>query len=740
MIKYEIEGKIVEAEGELSEAEIDEIGAQIRGSSAPVRGEAPAQEPGLISKTMQAVQGALPGGQEAIQPLDIKGSNGAMAGFNAAIQSLRNPGRISATTSANAENAGGTMAEELGKRGVSPWIAAPAGFVTSIVTDPMSYTGMGAKAAPKLDKATQNLVKQADNFGLTLTPGEIKQSKPLLLLERALENTPGGAKVLAPLRQKRMEQLVKLRDSLVAEGGEPQAIEKIGLEIQDLASKTVKMQEGIQKAGSAKLAEQGAKQLGVSQEAPEVLASKTLEAIKKASQEEQGRVSAVFNELEAILPPGQKVYPKNTIELANKMKSQLQKAAPSLRNDRLLSILNDFTPPVDDVGQAGGKALTLSWQQLKANREALTQMINSADGAAAFGVKGGGGIDSGVLKQLKSALSTDMEELATRMGGEVSETYNLARTMHGAFKDRFNNDVIRSVIKTADQRPEKFMQTVFAPGRTTEIKNVRQIIGEKRFGALKDRFTATLFGLDNPAAQFNPSALRQQIRHYKPNMLKEVYGPQAYDEMVRLAEVVEKTGTLPINNTFARSVIARSPEKVMNFIVQPNNTQNIVKAKALLGEERWNSSVSSWLDQNILAKSPEATVNPKQFTDLIYKYGEPVLEATFGKAQAGKLKQLGAVLRLVERGEAISVNKSQTAGVSGMMGLLTHPISALFKLAGSTIVAKAYTSPKAVDLMIRGYAAIPGSQTALATAKQLAVILGVQGYQEYVEAGSPLPR
>lgn len=724
-MKYEINGHVVEADAELSEAEIDEIAAGLPAASTGSMGQ--------VAST--AIEAALPSASYN-EPLKPTSSNPAMAAAQAAMQTFRDPTRIQASISGGAEQLGNLTAERMGQAGVNPYLSAATGLGVSMASDPSSYIGGGmGKVGGKLDDAAAALVKAGKQQGLDLTIGELRQSKPLLLLERALENTPGGSKVLAPLRQKRMEQLVKLRDSLVAQGGEPQAIEKVGLEIQDLASKVIKTQENIQQAGASKLLSEGANKLGVSQEAPEVLASKALEAIKKSSKDEADRVSAAFSELEDILPQGLKIYPKETVTLAARLKSQLKAAAPSLRNDKLLDLLNDFTPMTDDVGMKGGTALTLSWEQMKASREALTQLINSADGAAAFGVKGGGSVDSAVLKQLKSSLSKDMESMAVSMGGEVSEKYALARAMHGEFKQRFNNDVIRSVIKTADQHPDRFMQTVFAPGRTTEIKNVRQIIGAERFKGLQDRFTSTLFGLDNPAQSFNPAALRQNIARYKPNMLKEVYGEKSYNDMVRLAETVERTGSLPIDNAFGRSLLARSPEKVMNFIIQPNSTQNIVRAKMLVGQEKWNQAVGSWLDSNILAKNPEAAVNPKQFVDLVYKFGEPTLEAVFGKPQTAKLKQLGGVMRLIQRGEEISVNRSQTAGVGGMMELLTHPVTAVLKMAGSTAIAKAYTSPTTVDFMIRGLSALPKTQTALTAARNLGLALGIQAYQQTV----PLP-
>ncbi len=726
-MKYEINGRVVEAESELSEAEIDEIASSF-GDSAPTPTPTPTQQLAqpvtMKDKFLSMAKKAAPAAARAVAPMLPMNPVAQVYDTMHTAQALGAPG----------EMAGGAVAEKLGEKGVNPFVAGAAGMVTQFAADPTTWMSAGLpKVAGQLDNASAALVKQAEQFGLKLTPGELKSSKPLLLLERALENTPGGSAILKQFRETRVQQLTKLRDSLIADGAEPKAIERVGLELQDIAGKLIKLQEGARDAGASKLLSEGANKLGVSQEAPEILAKKSLEAIRAASQDESAKVSKAFEELSDIMPATALDIPANTVAAAKALLKNQKNVAPSLRSGRLQSIINDFIPKYEPGLVPEGQTLPearLSWGQLKANREALTSLINEMDGAAAFGVKGAGTADVAALKQLKGAMSKDMEAMAEKVGGEVSEKYALARAMHGSFKDTFNNDVIRSVIKIADQRPDKFMQTVFAPGRTTEIKNVRRIIGEQRFNGLKERFTATLFGLDNPASAFNPATLRQQITRYKPNMLKEVYGEGAFDAMVKLADDVEKTGTMPIDNVFARSLLQQRPQKVMDYVIQPNNTVNIMKAKTLLGGKAWDDAMASWMDAGVLAKNPDAVVNPGQFVKLMSQYSEPTLLASMGKPRYEKFKQLAAVTRLMQRGEEISVNRSQTAGVGGMMGMLTSPVLAVLKLAGSTAVAKAYMSPSTMDLMIRGLGAMPNTQAALTAARNLSVALGIQATQE----------
>ena len=647
--------------------------------------------------------------------------------------------------SSSAQEAGGGISEFLGSKGVPAPVSATAGFAAGIALDPMTYAAGGAaRLGPVVPRVASELEQVGARFGLSLTKGEILNSKPLLLLERALENTPGGSKYLKTFRENRLEQLNKLRDTLVSREASPQALEKIGLQIQDTAKKLMTTQEAAQTGMAQSMLQTGAQKMGASSEGAAATGSKALEAIRNASKAAGDDVNKAFSEVEAVMPQNFASVPAATVQAAKQMRKELGNVSPALRDGQLGRILNDFIPKSQPGSVPAGQALpqaTLTWAQLKANREVLTQLINGGDGAAAFGVKGGTGVSTAALKRLKTAISQDMETMAQTVGGDVSEKYAVARVMHGEMKQTFNNDTIRSLIKVADTKPEQFISQVFAPGRTTELNNVRKIMGTEKFNGLKDRFTTTLFGMDKDQA-FNPAMLRQQVARYGKEMLTETYGPKGYQDLTNLALQVEKTGTMPIDNVFARSLIARSPEKVMDFVIKPGNTGNIVKARQLVGEQVWKESAASWLDQSVLAKNPDAVVNPAQFVKLLDKYGHDTIKATVGDRQFKTIAKIGAVSRLIQKAEQVSVNTSNTAGVGAMMETIVSPVGALLKFVGSRAVAKWYLDPKASQILLEGLSAMPKSRAAISAARQLAAISGVQLAREGVEAlqAPPAPR
>jgi len=647
--------------------------------------------------------------------------------------------------SSSAQEAGGGISEFLGSKGVPAPVSATAGFVAGIALDPMTYaTGGAARLGPVVPRVASELEQVGARFGLSLTKGEMLDFKPMLLLERALENTAGGAKYLKVFRENRLEQLNKLRDTLVSREASPQALEKIGLQIQDTAKKLMTTQEAAQTGMAQSMLQTGAQKMGVSSEGAAATGSKALEAIRNASIAASDDVNKAFSEVEAVMPQNFAQRADATVQAAKLMRKKLDDAQPSLRDEQLGRILNDFIPKSKPGSVPAGQALpqaTFTWAQLKANREVLTQLINGGDGSAAFGVKGGTGVSTAALGRLKTAISQDMETMAQTVGGDVSEKYAVARVMHGNMKQTFDNDTIRSLIKTADTKPELFISQVFAPGRTTELNNVRKIIGTEKFNGLKDRFTTTLFGMDKDQA-FNPAMLRQQVARYGKEMLTETYGPKGYQDLTNLALQVEKTGTMPIDNVFARALIARSPEKVMDFVIRPGNTGNIVKARQLVGEQVWKESAASWLDQSVLAKNPDAIVNPAQFVKLLDKYGHDTIKAAVGDRQFKTIAKIGAVSRLIQKAEQVSVNTSNTAGVGAMMKRIVSPVGALMEFVGSRAIAKWYLDPKASQILLEGLSAMPKSRAAISAARQLAAISGVQLAQEGVETlqAPPAPR
>jgi hypothetical protein len=135
----------------------------------------------------------------------------------------------------------------------------------------------------------------------------------------------------------------------------------------------------------------------------------------------------------------------------------------------------------------------------------------------------------------------------------------------------------------------------------------------------------------------------------------------------------------------------------------------------------------------VLAKNPDALVRPADFVKMLDNYGADTVKAAVGDRQFNTLKRIGAVSRLIQRAEDISANRSGTSGVSGMMGLITHPISALLKFAGSRAVAKWYLDPKASELLLSGFSAMPKSRQAVSAVRQLAAMGGIQLNQEALD-------
>src|SRR3990167_9474076 len=150
------------------------------------------------------------------------------------------PLNLMATLGKSLEYGSGVMAEELGKIGVKPPIAAAVGMVPAVAADIIGKSpiesalslatlglGTGLKSAGEgvtmmahgIKPEILNIVKEAESLGIHLTPAEMTQGGFLSSIEASLSKFPFSSEAMRFFRGERMSKLAEARDALIGSFG-----------------------------------------------------------------------------------------------------------------------------------------------------------------------------------------------------------------------------------------------------------------------------------------------------------------------------------------------------------------------------------------------------------------------------------------------------------------------------------------------------------------------------------------
>jgi hypothetical protein len=695
-------------------------------SSEEAPAEQPPSIPGQVAK--EAFQAATSTGPEAQKPLAPTSGNPAIAALQAAMQTIKNPTRISPTVSQPGQMVGDVVKEKFG----GGFVGGAAGFLTSLALDPQSYMMGGVKPnlpqtaakevlpniapRPVVQQGPSALERLAKAEGVDLSAADLTGSKTTALMESALNKLPGSAGLMQEFRKKQLDQLTKLRDKLVAAQGPQEAVEKIGLRIQEVAKKMMDAQEGVKKAAATGLVEDAASRLGTSNVPKEIVGANLQQQLiekSKAAFDDAGRL---YDELDAMMPPEAQIIPKNLINTAKTLLKEQKETSAALRDDKLVGLLNDLVnkkpnfPETLDPALASLQQLKgpqpVTWGRLKADRQALNGLLqaeNAAMGFVAKGLKGQSTPAGRAYSMLKGAIQQDMDDAAQATPG-LAEQFTLAKAAYGKAKETFKKD---EVLKIVDSNPEKAFDFLMRPGNQTAIRNIRSIIGEPGFKPLKDRLTASILGMDSPTG-FTLEGIKSAYKRFGKDTLSAVYSPKEMKDLGDLIVGLESTSKLPVGNPFLKTIVAKDPEKIIDYVIQPGNTTKIKQLKLMTPANEYREVKAAFIDK-LLPKDVDGVMKFSGVVNNLSKYGKTTLSEVFTPQEVQNIEKLGALARTLQRTEQLAGNPSGTAQVQGMMSAVLHPIDALLRAIPSRALAKMYLSKEGTDLLVKGYQLPPQS-------------------------------
>lgn len=168
-----------------------------------------------------------------------------------------------------------------------------------------------------------------------------------------------------------------------------------------------------------------------------------------------------------------------------------------------------------------------------------------------------------------------------------------------------------------------------------------------------------------------------------------------------------------------RYIAKNNPEKIVDYVIKPNNVTAITNVKKALGESGFAP-----IKQRFLLDIVESTktsefgatpaFRPSAMANMLNKYEPETLSAIFSKSE---LKEIGEIAKLssaLQTAERVAGNPSGTgqilSGAAFMSQIATNPVITAMGIGIPTIMAYAMTSPMGRKIMIEGLSAKPGSK------------------------------
>ena len=578
--------------------------------------------------------------------------------------------------------------------------------------------------ASRLNDGMKMVMRKAKDMGIELSPAEVLGSKTLSLLENVMDNLPIVSDFSKKFRLDQVKQMIKQRDYLLKTHGSADAIESLGESIQQAADDTMRAHTKLSAKNSLELKNRLLRKLGSSQTYEEV-GMTGQEALKMSSQKRYDEAQKLYESVGEYFPESAKHVPQTYREKAFELLSQQEKASPSLQDTEALAVLRDISGknkieellkkipvdrrddfleqlPVDSISE-------MTWQQMAADRTRLGKLIAENDPSYGFagGAKGSKLVSNeaaGVYKQLFKALDEDMGMVAAEAGPEAEQALGLARSYYGESKQIFNTP---HVLRMAKADPEKLVDMVFKPGAITPIKMARKAIGNEAFDGLTRKFTDKLLQTSE-SVPLTSDLIDARIRKYGIDTIEEIYGPRA-KEIIDLPRQLETLEAPLKDNQFFQSLLKRSPEKVIDFLVKPENTKNAKMLAEGLGvkmkEKAGQGLVTKILED--AAVNSHGDLSPAMLDSALNKYGDDTLKSWIPEDVLEDLKDFAQVTMQMKKAAAMGNNPSGTARVLGTGALgayvIYNPKKAAKVAIPAALVAQMYFTPTGRKYLTEGF-------------------------------------
>lgn len=562
-----------------------------------------------------------------------------------------------------------------------------------------------------------------DEFGIKPSPADIRpDSKTLSIVESVLGYRPVSGDVMLRRATEKVDSMNRARLALIGKKAPDQTIEGLGMQIRKEAEGMLaKYAEGDQAKLNAMVDDLVTK-MGIT--GRHEAGAKFSTVMEGARQRAKGAVDAAYDEFGGKLPlGGDDVVPLDrTIETAtNLMKEESASAIPNKQAIPILKRLGakgdvvlpeGVTPEMlqkyPEIQEALDEVMSpnMTWTGLKKTRSQLLDKTREIVRS-----QGGHTEESRVYSMLADSIDKDMASFAEKQGGDLWASYQQTRDLAKRYHEIYDKDIL----KIMNANPEDIVKKIVKNGEVTLFRQIQQAGGNEAIIPLRQATFREMLDQSTQGGILSTKKLASKMK-----ALGETLDELVTPEQKNVLNEITKKGEFLLTHTkgmktvdFLETLTGTSNEKIVNAIIQPNNTQNVRIAKKLLSKEKMDD-ITSFAIEKVLKMSGTGNYLPVTSAKEFTKYADPLRELL----SPARFKSLVDFLKMgqnMEKVEALARNASQTGqvllGSQIASSLMRKPsIGALSSTLGIPyVIAKIYTSEAAVKYFTKAIKVSPYS-------------------------------
>ncbi len=605
-------------------------------------------------------------------------------------------------------------------------------------------------------KTTEAISKSAEE-DIPLSAADITRSRSQALAENVLSNAPLSAGMVQRFKLNQLQKLTEYRNRLISENGSPDTIENIGLQVKSSIDDFIKKTGLIKDARVDAIRNDLLKKIG-STDTYEELGISLQKAIADKSKIMMTKGSELFNRVGELVPQGAIVETPILKSKASDLLAEQMKLPQSQRNSGIINLLQDLktgqinkptsevSTLIDPISMKPYPATNVTqtvkgydWGTAQAIRSDLGSKIAEQDAAFKMqqpGMKFLSNNEGGIYKQLRSALNNDMESFANKSGGDIKDAFDVANSFYKEGKQLFNKTDMFRVLKS---NPERVVDMIIRPGGISEIKMIKDAVGESGFQPLKNKFQEQLIANSNDAnGVFSGDKLLKNLASYGDETLLQVFKKPELDALRNIATGAKHIQNTPDVNKFYVNLVKsldKQPENIANIIIRPDNTRNILLTKKVLGDKGWADVKAKFFEQ-LLTEDKEiagitgSIVSPQRVLTRINKYSDNTLNKVFNPIEFQKIKDFKLMAEYVQGAEKIAGNPSGTAQnvIAWAQGalLLHNPLTGSMSVITPYMLGKLYFQPGISKYLTTGLKTPAGTKAGIELATKLITLMNLQ--------------
>lgn len=598
----------------------------------------------------------------------------------------------------------------------------------------LTISGLSTILKPNnLSHAQEHIKNLAERLNIKLTPGEITGNLTLQQTEGFFSNLFIASSAFQKQTLDNIAELVKTRQRLIDTYGTKESIEKTGNLIKDkvnaylgkLTTNKIFETDYFRDKLLQKLGKPNTTMLSLGKSAQTTLAEQSQIWYKQAE--------VLYDKVSEVTPKDTlfpvKNYKKTLLDLAE---GQITPGA-GFQNEVLLnSILKTLKLTKEDLflyrnspknvrNAIYNKIEDMSFPAIQQTMKNINAILQADSAKGIPEQKGITDAFTGAYKLIKSSLIEDLQLLSksNTMGKEARDALTLANAFYREGKTAYNNPLVLKLIQS--YKPEDFVQLIAGGGVSSVIAYKKA--SPKGLDLLRQNLTNVLL------KDFTTGdALLQSLKNYGDEVLAEIY---SYKEIIQIKELAKLEKGLDKNildNKFFTTLLNKEPQKVIKYIVQPNNVTNLDLIESKLGKPALNKIANQFLTDKL-----NWGASPVNLVKELSRYGDNTINRLLGKEVWTELNNLSKVISSVKGIETINKGKSGThtfLTYSTLGYALYDPIHGVYLVSALYTLPKVYLSPTVTKWLSEGFLLPPTSKEAIKLLTKIVGFVGINNFKK----------